>query len=95
MDKIMKSDTWLFSYYEMMASEDKVKKIKKAPKSSQNKPVLSVYAGSIDTQDLKNMTPEQFFMQELSVPKPDFGGKYDHKNMNHVRILTEYQDALE
>ena len=41
------------------------------------------------------MTPEQFFLQELSVPKPDFGGKYDYKNMNHVRILTEYQDALE
>ena len=29
------------------------------------------------------------------MPKPDFGGKYDYKNMNHVRFLTEYQDALE
>lgn len=93
MEKIMKSDSWLFSYYDMMSSEDKVKKIKKVPKSS--KPVLSVYSGSIDTQDLKNMTPEQFFKQELTVAKPDFGGKYDPKNMNHVRILTEYQDQLE
>ena len=49
MDKIMKSDSWLFSYYEMMASEDKVKKVKKPAKSGQNKPVLSVYSGSIDT----------------------------------------------
>lgn len=49
MEKIMKSDSWLYSYYEMMASEDKIKKIKKATKSGQNKPVLSVYSGSIDT----------------------------------------------
>ena len=49
MDKIMKSDSWLFSYYEMMASEDKVKKVKKATKSGLNKPVFSVYSGSIDT----------------------------------------------
>lgn len=33
MDKIMKSNTWLYSYYEMMASEDKVKKVKKPQKN--------------------------------------------------------------
>lgn len=41
------------------------------------------------------MTPEQFFIQELTVQKPDFGSKYDPTNMNHIKILTEYQDALD
>lgn len=32
MDKVMKDDSWLFSYYEMMNSEDKEKKDKKVKK---------------------------------------------------------------
>ena len=49
MVKISKSDSSLFSDYDMMSTEDKGKKPKKSAKKSDNKPPLSVYSGSIDT----------------------------------------------
>ena len=102
MSKIMKGDNWLYSYYDMMATEEKKDQKKMAKKPVPTKQlttksgiVLLPYSGSIDKMDLKNMTPEEYFKPELLVPKPDFGGKYDQTNLNHVKMLTEYYEAID
>ena len=61
MQKVLKSEEWLFSYYDLMASDEKKenKKVAKKPlKQPSTKIVYMPYSGSIDVADLKTMTPQ-------------------------------------
>ena len=106
----MKSECWLLSYYEWMAQEEKQQlkksgkdlKKDKPPKSQKPSIVYLPLSGSIDIQDLKDMTLEQFQNPELMVKKPSFlenGNKMvgpDHDDyLIQVKELTEYYDRVD